>query len=162
MLQAIWNSNMNLFNSIIDSSFESFYSKEYMKTCNLLKQAYNMLLKKGSVNDVSTYHMEKALTILEELVQLPEFERTDHVVNILSLERAVLFNDSTYIFHNRMHSISRLLGLIHDLRTIINYWDEYLDGINSQERPSITVGIESKGKYVFYENIYQSNSLKAS
>lgn len=152
---------MYLFNAKINLAFEAFYARDYLTCCQSLQNAYRLLSESNGSIVPSRYYMEKGLTIIEELVKLPEIEPTDYIISIIAQERAVFFEEEDNIFHLWANSVDTIVGLLQDIENLVQYWDEYLGGMNQNSKPSITVGIESKGQYSFYENIYESKSAES-
>lgn len=149
---------MKLFNDKINLAFEAFYAKDFSASCSILKSAYTLLIEDKLKTYPAPYYMEKALTVVEELIKIPEVESTDYTKGIMVLERAAIFNQSDNIFESRLHSLIGITHLLEDIETIIQYWEEYLGGVNNTTKPSITVSIESKGQFSFFENIYEPQS----
>ncbi len=138
--------------SKINFAKEAFYAKDYSSSSESLYEIYKQWAakpqqaKKENLNDV--------LAIVEQLVELPEIEVTDYIVGILAEERVLLERNTP--LPNTSKSIERLKNLCYDLHVVINYFHDYLGGMNESLSPTITVGIESQGKYCFFENIYES------
>lgn len=153
---------MTLFSEKINLAFNSFYSKDYLSTCNLLKEAFESLIELDIKIMPSSYSISKGLIILEEFIQLPEIESTDYLLDIINEGKTILLGSSKNAFQKKLLAISMLIDLLHDLQSILEYWDEYLGGMNTSQKPDITVGIESKGQYYFYENIYEPKSMGSS
>jgi len=153
---------MKSFNKKINIAFEAFYAKDFSASCSLLRDAYILLIKDELKTYPAPYYMEKALTVVEELVRIPELEPTDYIKNIISAEKKSIFNQSDNIFESRLASIIGITNLLEDLETIIDYWEEYLGGVHKTTRPGITVSIESKGQFSFFENIYDMQSAQSN
>jgi hypothetical protein len=149
---------MQLFNTKINLAFGAFYARDYLMSCQALKNAYVLLSKSNGSIVPSRYYMEKGLTIIEEIIRLPEIESTDYIIFIMAQERANFIKEDDNIFHLWADSVDRIIELLQDIENLIQYWDEYLGGMNQNSKPSITVGIDAKGQYSFFENIYESKS----
>lgn len=152
---------MYLFNTKINLAFEAFYARDYLMCCQSLQNAYVLLSESNGSIVPSRYYMEKGLTIIEEMIRLPEIEPTDYIISIMAQERAIFYKEDDNVFHLWANSVDRIIELLQDIGNLIQYWDEYLGGMNQSLKPSITVGIESKGQYSFFENIYESKSAES-
>lgn len=152
---------MYLFNTKINLAFEAFYARDYLMSCEALQNAYILLSESNGSIVPSRYYMEKGLTIIEEIIRLPEIEPTDYIISIMAHERAIFLKDEDNIFHLWANSVDKVVGLLQDIGDLIQYWDEYLGGMNQSLKPTITVGIDAKGQYSFFENIYESKCAES-
>lgn len=153
---------MTLFNNKTNLAFNTFYAKDYLATCILLKEAYESLIESEIKIIPSPYFISKGLVILEEFTMLPEIERTDYLSNIIRKGKSILLGSANISSQEKLLMFPILIDLLQDLQSILQYWNEYLGGMNTTDKPSITVGIESRGKYHFYENIYEPKSMDSS
>ncbi len=128
----------------------AFSANDYVKCSEILLQIYHSWISENI--PVLKSDLIKALQIIERLVALPEIELSDYIIGILAEEKVIL--ESTFSFESS--NLSSLHSLANDLNVIINYFEDYLSGLNSTPSPLITVGIEAEGKFCFYENIYES------
>ncbi|MGK0391607.1 MAG: hypothetical protein ACI94Y_004374 [Maribacter sp.] len=152
---------MDLFNTKVNLAFEAFYARDYLMSCQIIQNAYVLLLESNGSIVPSRYYMEKGLTIIEEIIRLPEIEPTDYITSIMVQERANFFKEEDNIFHLWTNVTEQIVALLQDVGNLIQYWDEYLGGMNQSPKPSITVGIDAKGQYSFFENIYAPKSAES-
>jgi len=154
---------MRIFDTKTDIAFEAFYAKDYAASCSILKNAYESLLECFSTEQHSQHYMEKALTVLQELVQIPEVEMTPHIRQVIQTEIELLENPSlAFLIQSRASSVATIVGLLSDLETIFQYWEDYLGGVGNTTKPSITVSIESRGQFSFFENIYEAKGVSST
>ncbi len=151
---------MKLIIEKINLAKEAFSKKNYLTSVSFLDEAYQMWNQNIETISSSKHFREEALLLLEKIIALPELEITDYIINILAEEKAAI-EDEWSIFMNS-NSIIQFKELLYDLWTVIHYFDEYLGGMNHSQQPPITVGIESKGEYSFYENFYEDSPILLS
>lgn len=153
---------MTVFNDKTNLAFNAFHVKDYLSACILLKEAYQSLVEADIKIVPSPYSISKGLIILEGFTQVSEIELTDYLAGLIHRSKTILLGTSNHSSREKFAIFLGLIDLLDDLQSICQYWNEYLGGMNTTDKPSITVGLESKGQYHFYENIYEPRSMDNS
>lgn len=131
---------------------EAFMAKDYISTCEIIHDVFSFW--QDNEKHLIKRNLDYCLSLIEQLVELPEIEVTDFIVSLLAETRVIL--ERTTPPPNYQPYLIRLKKLSYDFYVIVNYFNEYFGPLNQSKQPVITVGIENDGKYCFYENVYES------
>ncbi len=135
---------------------EAFLAEDYLGTAEYLESAFSYLLDKAVKTQLSVSALKDALDLAEQMVELPEVEVTDYVAHILSEMKAAIEGEDADTWNDvdRWITLERFRTFWYDLLVIIRYMDDYFGQLGQSEQPAITVAIDDRGQYSFYENVY--------
>ncbi len=149
---------MRAFTLKVSFGEEAFLAADYLSTAEYLESAFSYLLDKAVKTQLPVDALKSALDLAEQMVGLPEVEITDYVTHILSEMKASLEGEDADAWNdvNKWITLERFRTLWYDLLVIIRYMDDYFGQLGQSEQPAITVAIDDRGQYSFYENVYSN------